>query len=199
MPDINIDQQGSDVGENQAGRDVVIDRRVDNSDHSIHNHFGRHMSGLGRRIEQYKVEITNGYQIGIIIDSLQHYHDNVDGPTVIGLDEKLKRANRQQEVEMANKLKELFCKKLVANQLFKSAQEIFVVLLGIMYELFQCHVQPLINAGASADDINKAVFEHVLQPLFEKIEAEDNALNLLMPDLRGMLYFLTGNCHIKWK
>lgn len=197
MPDTHIDQQGSEVSGHQAGRDVV-DRRIDNSDHSVHIHYCNAATPLGRRIERYKIEVTNGYQIGTILESLQHYHDNVDGPAVIGLDEKLRRANREDEIEIANKLKELFCKKLVANQLFKSAQEIFVVLLGIMYEQFQCHVRPLINGGATTDEINAAVLRHVIQPLFDKIEAEDNALTLLMPDLRGMFYFLTGNCHIKW-
>jgi hypothetical protein len=44
--------------------------------------------------------------------------------------------------------------------------------------------------------------EKVIQPILEilnKEGAEDNYLNYNANDIFGMVYFLTGKCHLNWK
>ena len=98
--------------------------------------------------------------------------------------------------EEAMRFKELFHKMLSANQFFRSAQEIFAHLLGEMDQLYDCHVRPLIADGASNRDVDIAVQTLVLKPIQEMLD--DNDLGIHMQELRGMLYYLTGNCHIRW-
>jgi hypothetical protein len=44
--------------------------------------------------------------------------------------------------------------------------------------------------------INSLISEKVINPLI--VELGDNLFDFTPDDVQGMLYFLTGNCHIKW-
>ena len=59
------------------------------------------------------------------------------------------------------------------------------------------HIIPLIKEGLSKTLINKAIQETIIDPIHHLLEV--NILNLCSDEIHGMLYFLTGNCHLKWK
>lgn len=67
---------------------------------------------------------------------------------------------------------------------------------------FDAFVVPLINNGKSKDEILKEVVLNVIQPVLELINIEgenDEVLNYDADDIFGMVYYLTGQCHLNWK
>ena len=67
---------------------------------------------------------------------------------------------------------------------------------------FDIYVYPLILENQSKKYILEILNEKVIQPILEilnKEGAEDNYLNYNANDIFGMVYFLTGKCHLNWK
>lgn len=117
--------------------------------------------------------------------------------TVIGLEAKLKDANKTDElIEMAMELKETYAKKLEKNKLFESAQRINIYLLGFARTQFVTFVYPSIKDGSSDENVNNLMNRHVIQPMLSMLEGDTYGFS--PQDIHGILYFLTGNCFIKW-
>ena len=67
---------------------------------------------------------------------------------------------------------------------------------------FYTYVYPLILENQSKKYILEILNEKVIQPILEilnKEGAEDNYLDYNANDIFGMVYFLTGKCHLNWK
>lgn len=66
---------------------------------------------------------------------------------------------------------------------------------------FETYILPLINNQASKDDILKEVVIKVVEPVLDLINIEgecDEFLNYNAEDIFGMIYYLTGQCHLNW-
>ncbi|MBC8192639.1 MAG: hypothetical protein H8E18_09675 [FCB group bacterium] len=131
-----------------------------------------------------------------IIDELLHYKEYARNSKVIGLDKKLEDGERQNYLEFAKETKERFAKKLLRNEHSETAQRIFAFLLAKVYTSFQSNIYPQVNQGHPEEYINQLILEHIVRPL-ENILGE-NLMRIYDDEINGMIYFLTGNCHIKW-
>lgn len=180
-----ISQTGNVAGGHLAGRDVnIIESR------SRPTHMGGLIESFRRQREQN--EVLDGF-----IESLDLFVHQIETETEPrGLEAKLSDAGRSSEVMMAERLKELFHKKLTLYQLTPAAQEIFAVALGKVFVNFQAQVKPLLAARASTHQIEDALLRHVIEPVYR--ELEDNPMNLAEHEVKGMVYYLTGNCHLVW-
>lgn len=146
---------------------------------------------------QFEQDCNNKPQLKEFIDSIQHFLTSVDGPVIVGLAAKLTMGGRAEEIPVAEECKEQFYKLLTKNQFSNAAQQIYTFLLGRIYDSFIAYVYPLIEAKSDKAVVNAALYEKVLVPLHTQIN--DEGLHINPHELRGMLYFLTGNCHIWWK
>ena len=146
--------------------------------------------------ETLKRELRDNKEIQSILPALGHYMSLVDRDDVIGLEEKLRAANRDQEIEEALGKKEIIAKRLHKHSTYRSAQEIYILVLGNILERFKAYVTPLIESGAPDAEIKICIFENVVNPTMNMME--QNALKIYWDEIWGMIYFLTGNCHIKW-
>ena len=182
MTDKFTAQTGNIVSGSQAGRDVNI--------------HGPDPRTTMRMLTQRFREELQDEAFREVIDSLQYYLDPSAPEGSFDLERKLSAAQREANLSEATALKELFAKKLARHQLSPVAQEIFAWVLGHMQILFQVHVRPMIATGETPDVIDKVVLERVIEPAV--VALEDNVLILNYQELRGMLYYLTGNCHIEW-
>ena len=143
-----------------------------------------------------KDEEENDKNLKEFIEELKHFTEPID-VKLIGLEEKLSSANRGYKIDEAKRVKELFTKKLLQHQFSKAAQEIYAHILGLLHASFEYKVAPKIREGLSESAVDSIVFDEVLKPISTEY-LEENVLNICMHDLNGMLYFLTGNCHINW-
>jgi hypothetical protein len=179
-----MDQRENAVAGHLAGRDVNITTLS-----TVPESF---MIRLHRKFE---IECANSVEFKSTIDSLQYFQDSID-VVPMGLPKKLELGQRQTEITEALRAKELFAKCMARHSLSESAQEVIAYCLGKIRELFKAKITPLIAQGATHHDVDTAVFESVIQPVLGDLEA--NFLGLMPHELRGMLYYLTGNCFLDW-
>jgi hypothetical protein len=76
------------------------------------------------------------------------------------------------------------------------AQDILTHILGKMHAEFLLHITPAIQNGASRQEVDVLISEKVMRPI--EVMLGDNDLGLTTADLLGFLFFLGGNCHIRW-
>lgn len=94
-----------------------------------------------------------------------------------------------------------FAKKSMRFQYYESAQRIDSFLFAKLCNRFDTYILPNIESLPLCE-INQMVYEKVVQPIMYDINANgscDRHLCYNEDDIYGMLYLLTGNCHINWK
>ena len=158
-------------------------------------------SRFSKRFEKLNSEVATNEKYEGIMDSLKHYLTKLDG---IDMPTKLRDGGfNENEIIKAERRKEKFAKRLEKNLFFESAQWIDSQLFAKILIDFEAYVEiPLINKGASKDEIFQTVVEKVVYPVLELINLEgenDEVLNYTTEDIFGMVYYLTGKCHINWK
>lgn len=182
-----VKQENNTVNGSQAGRDI--------------NNFNfgsstTKISQMTRLIEKFKTEKANNPQLNIFVNELEHFTKRIGNENVIGLEEKLKAGNRENIIEFALRNKELYSRKLLKFQFSEAAQQINVYLLGLAEVYFTNYVYPRICNDAPETTVNTILMEQVINPLIN--ELDENVLDFSPSEINGMIYFLTGNCHIKW-
>lgn len=181
----SVSQQGNNVAGHQAGRDV----------NAVVVNEGRRPTLMGRLIKTFHEERERNSTIDVVMDSLDIFLRRTDADPV-GLATKLAAGGRSNELNEASELKELFHKKLTLYQLTPAAQEMFAIALAQAKLNFQHSVTPLIAAGAPRDAIERAFLGDVINPVFGLLE--DNPMSISPLEVKGMIYYLTGNCHLSW-
>lgn len=149
---------------------------------------------MARMIAKYRVETSNDREVKQTIERLQRWFRS-EGD-VIGLDEKLRLGEREDLIALAIEAKDRFSKCLLRHEYSPAAQEIYAFLLAKTYQIFVSIIHPHICRGATAAEIDKLLVSEV----YDKVEVllEDNPLEIMPEEVMGMLYWLTGNCHLKW-
>jgi hypothetical protein len=148
-------------------------------------------------VEEFEKELENGdIEFKEFIDKIQHYTATIDG--FVGLDPKLQEAGFQDDIPWAQQMKEYYYKKITENNLSKATQKIHAFLLARVCVLFNLHIKGAVNDGVSKEVIREMIIEKVIHPIQDML-GENNVLDLYDDDITAMIYFLTGNCHIRWK
>jgi hypothetical protein len=184
-------QENIEAGGNVAGRDNIQNNFSINSPAKSINY-------IERVTLRYHSEKANNPNICNIIDELQHFKTQIEGESVEvqGLKKKLTDGNLEDLIPKAEEYKEKFTKKLVKHEYSESAQEIFAYILAEVKTRFDLHVYPLLQQRVPIQQINQIIVDLVITPA--QNELGDNVLRIYKDDINGMIFFLTGNCHIKW-
>ena len=155
---------------------------------------------FSKRFEKLNKEVASDERYEGIMESLKYYLTKLDG---IDMPTKLEDGGfKKNEIIEATRKKERYAKKLELNRFFESAQWIDSQLFGKIKMDFEAFVLPLINKGVSKEEIFKVVVIKVVQPVLDLINVEgecDEVLNYNADDIFGMVYYLTGQCHLNWK
>lgn len=148
-------------------------------------------------IESFKREREKDEVFTGIVTKLKRYATSIDGTdSVKGLADKLERAGYQDLLHYAMIVKEQFVKKLTEFEFSKSAQQMQGVLLAEVFTRFHHSVWPLLTAGRSQQEVMAQVQAHVIEPVMNMLG--ENVLSMDADELSGILFYLTGNCHIRW-
>lgn len=156
---------------------------------------------FSKRFEKLNQEVACNERYEGIMDDFKYYITKLDG---IDMPTKLVDGGfTENEIIEATRRKEKYAKKLEINRFFESAQWIDSQLFAKIKIDFEAYVEkPLINNGASKDEIIITLVEKVITPILDLINIEgenDEVLNYNAEDIFGMVYYLTGKCHINWK
>jgi hypothetical protein len=163
----------------------------------VNNNFAKptKLSSLFVRLQK---EFNEGKEVTEISDNLKRYSEPRD---VIGLEQKLIDGDKQYLLEDAVWLKQEYFKKLTKFQFFEPAQEIHAFILGIVLEKFRNIIYPKMRSSDFTDlDISQSISVEIINPIINIIQDQgcNDIMGLGATDIEGMVYFLTGQCHIKW-
>lgn len=186
MDNTKVSQEKNVVFGDQAARDI----------NKTIIHTPSKSTCMANLIAKLKKEREEDVRFHEIIKELQHYCTAVENEEIQGLEPKLEAGGRKDFVDFALRMKESFTKKLAKFEVYKSAQEIFVVLLAEIYTRFTNHVYPKILEQSDVTVVNELIQTKVIDPVVEMLE--ENELLIYADEINGMIYFLTGNCYIKW-
>lgn len=156
---------------------------------------------FSKRFEKLNEEVLNDERYEGVMDSLKKYLTKLDG---ISMPEKLEDGGfTEKEILKATIRKDKYAKQLEKNKFYESSQWIDSQLFAKIMIEFETHAElPLINNGADKNQILHTVVEKVIKPILDLINIEgenDTFLNYTLEDVFGMVYYLTGKCHINWK
>lgn len=168
-----------------AGRDVI----------KTYNAV-REPTAMAKLVEQYLAETLADKTLTDWTEKLEHFLSNEANPDVRGLEEKLTAAGRTELVKSALHRKQAAYKAILRQQGSKSAQTIYTFLMAEIVVNFEQSVLPLVQDGASRPIVDAAMLEKVIAPAMSMLES--NPLNLDKMDIQGLVYFLAGNCYIRW-
>ena len=107
----------------------------------------------------------------------------------------------QKAIDKARRQKQSYAKKATKYQYYEMANKIDNYLFAIVSDHFDREVLPLIEDEKPLREINQAVYDKVIVPVMEELNTvgdSDTCLCYTLDDVFGMLYYLTGNCHINW-
>jgi hypothetical protein len=168
----------------------------DNSNQHTHHHYAK-QTKLSKLFDRLDQEFNNNKVIDLINDDLQRYitpRDPVD------LEQKLMDAGKDYLYDDAIWLKQEYAKKLRKYVLYEPAQQIHAFLLSIVIEKFRNIIYPMFREKKSDADIMMVVSDQIVKPILKTISEEgcNDIMGLCSADIEGMVYYLTGRCHLKW-
>lgn len=186
----DINQSNISAGGDVAGHDIT----------HIHNN-AIPPTWYQQKFMHLAAEIEKDQRYESTIDDLVYYQTLLDGQK--GLEEKLKDGGLNNAVISSAIRKKLkFAKKLEKYKYYVSAQWINSHLFAEIIMKFNDYIVPMIEAGEDKQSIMSSVSRYVINPLVQKLNKEgsnDNYLCYDAEDIYGMVFFLTGRCHINWK
>lgn len=152
-----------------------------------------------RRFENLRREVENNIKIDDFIDDLKEYNTLLDGKS---MPNKLVDGGfTKDEIIAAAKNKEKYWKKFEKNRFYETAQLIDIEIFALIKFSFTTYVYPLIESNSDKKVIRIELNEKVITPILNILNDEgyeDILLHYNVDDILGMLYFLTGKCHINW-
>ena len=145
-------------------------------------------------------DFKNDVRLQKKMDDIMRYRTKL--PRTIGLERKLQDGGfPKSAIDKARRQKQSYAKKATRFQYFEMATTIDNYLFAIVSDHFDREVLPLIEDEKPLWEINQAVYNKVVLPVMEELNTvgdADTCLCYTLDDIFGMLYYLTGNCHINW-
>lgn len=152
------------------------------------------------KFERLKEEVENDIRFDVFIDDFKLYNTLLDGKSML---EKLEDGGfNEYEILQANIRKDKYAKKIVKRELYETEQKIDVELFAFIKLNFETFIEPLIENNSNKSVLKSTLNEKVILPILEILNTEgkdDVFLNYNADDILGMVYFLTGKCHLNWK
>ena len=151
---------------------------------------------LEKAIKAIQETIKDNPEFEGIIEELAEYITDRPGREIVGVEKKLENGGRQDLVEDAIYLKNKFERFIAKKQLSLTEQTVYAHVLAAMDSAFNQLVRPLIQESRPASEIDEAVHKHIIEPIYASVVGFNPSVNISL--VRGMLYFLTGKCHLLW-
>jgi hypothetical protein len=203
---MELDIKGN-PGNNNSFQDNQVDRTASFNPNAKEVHVNQYLQQqspdyrLISCFRELQEEVKNDDRLQKKLDDIKRYRTRL--PRTIGLKAKLQDGGFSKEaIDKACRQKQYYAKKSTKYQYYEGAQKIDSYLFAIVSSRFDTYVMPLIVKQSPLDVIKKVVYEQVIMPVVDKLAfngEKDTELRYNIDDIFGMLYYLTGNCHINWK
>ena len=151
---------------------------------------------LQNAIKAIQSSIKENPELEEIIEELAEYTTDHPNREIIGVEKKLINGNRKDLLEDAVYLKNKFERLLAKKQMSLVEQRIYAHVLAVIDTSFKHKIRPLILEKKPTSEIDSAILSHIIEPVYKSV-VEFNS-TITQSHVAGMLYFLTGKCHLVW-
>lgn len=154
------------------------------------------ISSLEKVIQQLVATSSEHPELIDIIEELSEYITDHPYREIIGLQKKLENGNRNDLIGNATHFKNKFARKVAKSQMSLTEQTVYIQILSHIHTAFNQFVRPKILEGIDKSEIDQTIFDTIVEPAHKAIIDFDNTITKEL--ILGMLYFLTGKCHLVW-
>lgn len=188
----------SKIKQTQKGGDGSTNYQAENITVLTNINYENRLEVMDKLVAAYHEEKANGETaFSGYIRKLEKYTKRAEGE-LLDLPTKLRNGGFENDIDWALKLKEEYFMLLRENQFSKATQHIHAYLLAWIMVLYQQFVVDAIKAGQPKEAIKQILLDKVIAPVENTLGGKNNVLELYADDINGMIYYLTGNCHLKW-
>ena len=170
---------------------------IDTNNGDIYSHKPTDWENLFNRLKE---QMSSEIRYHEIIEDLVEYRTKLDGTK--GLEEKLRDGNIPARMILkALRQKDKYAKKADKFSCYEAAQQIDLQLFSMIKDKFEVFVYPMLLKGASVNDIMITIETEIVDKAREILFSEGgnaDSLNYTTDTIYGMLYYLTGMCHLNW-
>ena len=167
----------------------------DQARHMGDNNFAP-LTSLETAIEQIKKKWSSDEKLVDIIEDLADCITQHPEREIIGLEKKLEQGERIDLFSRARLLKNKFARRVAKNQMSITEQFVYIQILAAINTAWFQIIHPRIVSGAENLEIDQLIHEELIKPIHQAIVRFD--CTITTETVSGMLYFLTGKCHLVW-
>jgi hypothetical protein len=167
----------------------------DESNHIGDNNFST-LTSLETAIEQVKTACRDDTLLVDILQDLADYITEHPEREIVGLEKKLERGARHDLFNRARFLKNKFARRVAKNQMSLTEQHVYIQILSAINTTWYQRIHPMIVSGATNHEIDQLILDELIKPVHQAIVRFDHTITTEV--VSGMLYFLTGKCHLIW-
>lgn len=165
------------------------------------NHYhSSNSSRLASDFERLRQEILKGVKQETI-EELKYYITKLPGSR--SAEEKLSDGGfKTSSIREAIRLKDLYARRATMYQDYPSAQQINLDLFSRIRHEFDDTIFPIIEDGAGFSTVMQQIRTKIVNPIMQLLNengAYDEHLHYSEDHIYGMIYYLTGMCHLNWK
>jgi hypothetical protein len=152
---------------------------------------------LGVLIDQLHEQIGKNPEAAEFVESLLSWINPKKTEFTRDLAEKLNACGKGHLLCDALEAKERFAKQLKKTTFNPAIQDIYACILGEIYSNFNHRIKPKIKTATEPGAIEDAIAD-LANTITIKIASAPPSLGIGITEILGMLYYLTGNCHLEW-
>ncbi len=182
-------QENITAGGDVAGRDIHKNQTI------IVNAPKTRLGGL---IDQLREQIGKDPDATEFVESLLDWINPKSTELTRDLDAKLNACGKGYLIADALEDKERFAKQLKQTTFNPAFQKIYAYILGEIHSTFNSKIKPKINAENPRGEIEGEI-KKLGDNITRQIADAPPELGIGLPEVFGMLYYLTGNCHLEWE
>lgn len=164
------------------------------------HYYNSNNSRLASDFERLRQEILKGVKQETI-EELKYYITKLPGTK--SAEEKLTDGGfKTSSIREAVRLKDLYARRATMYQDYPSAQQINLDLFSRIRHEFDDTIFPIIESGAELSIVMQQIRTKIVNPIMQLLNengAYDEHLHYSEDHIYGMIYYLTGMCHLNWK
>ena len=196
-------KEGSNTGQNNTYKEVILGNNSQNIGQAgkvIINNNGTCSARIAK--DYAKLRDAIGEKVDPKTkDKVRYYETKIPGTKDVI--EKLNDGGfKPSRIKEAERLKEFWGKEALRYADYPYAQDINFLLYTRIVREFEVYITPMVEDGEPLRDILVKIHEQIVKPIMEILESsgeDDENLRYTYDHIYGIIYYLTGNCHLNWK
>ncbi|HUE93070.1 ABC-three component system protein [Pseudomonas sp.] len=148
-------------------------------------------------IKQLETLSAQDEEFADFLERFEYYVNDHSGRPVIGLENKLINGGREDLIESAIEHKDRFVKRISRGQMAGRRQYIYYYVLQKLHVQFDVQIRPLLRIDTPSHVVDMAILNEIVSVVYSEVSQVDPSIDMHL--IYGMLYFLTGKCHLVWE